>query len=382
VTHFETGHDFGWINFVDWSQDSATVVTSGDDGIVRFWDARTHSQTRVVHAFTRTLAEDFPWIWSTAMTKDGNTLAVSRADGVVQLLDVPGDRELHRIQADLFETFTVRFSPDELFVVTTGNQSGDVTFWDVATGNRMGEPMEAHDGFALDAQFTPTGGLLASSGSDGIVRLWDVASHAAYGTPLYSAAQGDSGLWVGMAISSHGDTLVQVYIDSGNAVRWSLDPAVWAQRACEIAGRNLTEAEWNAFLPGRPYAPGCTAQTPLARQVHLMLTAEVPATTDATGKTVYVAGLLDRLDGAYSKWDPLGAPMTRVDATHWRIEFSGSEGTRFDYVYTLGSWETEGGDTACGPDFTVTLDYGADGLQKVADVVPNFDGNAACQPGP
>jgi hypothetical protein len=181
-----------------------------------------------------------------------------------------------------------------------------------------------------------------------------------------------------MAISSDGATLDEVYMDSGNAVAWSLDPAVWAQRACEIAGRNLTEAEWNAFLPGRPYAPGCTAQTPLPRQVHLTLIAEVPATTDATGKTVYVAGLLDRLDGAYSKWDPAGAPLTRIDATHWRIELTGAEGTRIDYVYTLGSWETEEGDTACGPDWTVTLDYDTDGIQNVTDVVPNWDGKAAC----
>ncbi len=110
----------------------------------------------------------------------------------------------------------------------------------------------------------------------------------------------------------------------------------------------------------------------------MTLTAEVPDTTDGSGKSVHVAGLLDRLDGAYSKWDPAGAPLTRVDATHWRIELSGAEGTRIDYVYTLGSWDTEGGDTACGPDYTVTLDYGTDGAQNIADVVPNWNGKSAC----
>ena len=151
-----------------------------------------------------------PWILSTALTKDGATLAVARSDGVVQIMDVGGDRELRRIQADLFGTFTVRFSPDERTIATTGTQSGDITFWDVATGARVGEPLDAHDGFALDEIFTPTGSFLASSGTDGIARLWDVASQRAYGTPLHSSAQGDSNPWVQMAMSSDGRTLYEL----------------------------------------------------------------------------------------------------------------------------------------------------------------------------
>jgi len=28
-------------------------------------------------------------------------------------------------------------------------------------------------------------------------------------------------------------------------------------RACKIAGRRLTRAEWSDFLPGRPHDPAC-----------------------------------------------------------------------------------------------------------------------------
>ncbi len=39
---------------------------------------------------------------------------------------------------------------------------------------------------------------------------------------------------------------------------WDLDPAVWRVRACEAAGRNLTQEEWTKFLPeGEPYHVTC-----------------------------------------------------------------------------------------------------------------------------
>jgi hypothetical protein len=37
-----------------------------------------------------------------------------------------------------------------------------------------------------------------------------------------------------------------------------VDPAVWLDTACRVAGRSLTEDEWREVLPDRPYAPACT----------------------------------------------------------------------------------------------------------------------------
>ena len=34
-------------------------------------------------------------------------------------------------------------------------------------------------------------------------------------------------------------------------------PAVAAAQACRVAGRRLTRAEWDEFLPGREYDPAC-----------------------------------------------------------------------------------------------------------------------------
>ena len=234
VTRFETGHDFGWINAVAWSTDGASVVTAGDDGIVRFWDARTRSQTKVVHAYARTADQDEPWIFSTALTKDGATLAVARSDGIVQIMDVAGDRELRRIQADLFGTFTVRFSPDERTIATTGNQSGDITFWESPPAQGLASRSTLTTASPWTKFSRPVAASSRAQAPTASPGCGTSPRRGPIGTPLHSYAQGDSNAWVQMAMSSDGRTLYDVYLDSGNAVAWSLDPAMWAERACEV----------------------------------------------------------------------------------------------------------------------------------------------------
>lgn len=40
---------------------------------------------------------------------------------------------------------------------------------------------------------------------------------------------------------------------------WNVDPATWRERACDIAGRNLTASEVRQYLPNNPDArPTCS----------------------------------------------------------------------------------------------------------------------------
>ena len=83
------------------------------------------------------------------------------------------------------------------------------------------------------------------------------------------------------------------------------------------------------------------------RTVTLEFNVTVPDTTDGTGRSVYIAGYLDRLDGGLPQWDPGGVVLTRVDGTHWTITFTGKESTQIEYKYTLGDWEH--GRERCSP---------------------------------
>ncbi|HKY55439.1 MAG TPA: hypothetical protein VJM08_14075, partial [Anaerolineales bacterium] len=116
------------------------------------------------------------------------------------------------------------------------------------------------------------------------------------------------------------------------------------------------------------------------RTVTLVFNVTVPATTDATGRSVYIAGFLDRLDPPGPQWNPGGVVLTRVDATHWTITLHGKESTQIEYKYTLGDWEHVEKDGACGeiPNRQLTLSYGSTGTQTVNDTVLNWRNVAPC----
>ncbi|HET9590127.1 MAG TPA: alpha-amylase family glycosyl hydrolase [Anaerolineales bacterium] len=116
------------------------------------------------------------------------------------------------------------------------------------------------------------------------------------------------------------------------------------------------------------------------RSVTLIFNVIVPATTDATGRSVYIAGFLDRLHGNLPQWDPGGVVLTRLDETHWTITLSGDEGVQIEYKYTLGDWEHVEKGEVCDeiPNRQLTLSYGVDGTMVVEDTVPNWRNVLPC----
>ncbi len=122
------------------------------------------------------------------------------------------------------------------------------------------------------------------------------------------------------------------------------------------------------------------AATAQLRTVTLTFNVAVPDTTDATGRSVYIAGTLSRLDGGLPDWNPAGVVLTRVDATHWTITLTGQEGTQIEYKYALLDWEHVEKDGACGEiaNRLLTLSFGTTGTQTVNDTVLNWRNVAPC----
>ncbi len=122
------------------------------------------------------------------------------------------------------------------------------------------------------------------------------------------------------------------------------------------------------------------AATAAVRKVSVVFNVTVPATTDATGFDVHIAGTLDLLDGGLPAWNPAATPLTRVDATHWTITLTGDESTQIQYKYALGDWNYVEKDASCGEinNRLLTLQYGSNGTQTVDDNVPNWRNVAPC----
>jgi WD40 repeat protein len=102
------------------------------------------------------------------------------------------------------------FSPDG-DTLASGDFNGIVRLYDVATGQQVGEPLAAHEGWALSLAFSPDGVVLASGGTEGDIRLWQMPATDAGGTelkPLDEPLSGHSNWVTGLAFSPDGATLV------------------------------------------------------------------------------------------------------------------------------------------------------------------------------
>ena len=146
----------------------------------------------------------------------------------------------------------MRFSPDGRLLVF-GDEQGRVQLYDTRTWRPRGPPLVGHTGGVVTANISPDGQTLVTTSDDGTTRLWDVSS----GRPIGTALPGPAQHYVAAAFVDHGTHLVTLY-DDGRGYLWDIRPQFWARRACAVAGRTLTRAEWKDALPERTYAPACS----------------------------------------------------------------------------------------------------------------------------
>jgi WD40 repeat protein len=164
-------------------------------------------------------------------------------------LSIPSLKQLTKIPTPAGTS--VRFSPDG-HLLAFGDVHGRVWLYDTATGKLRGRPLLAHTGAVTTVNFSPDGQTLATTSDDGTTRLWDVPS----GRPTGTALPGFPQRYVAAAFVDGGTHLVTLD-DNGRGYLWDIRPRSWARRACEVAGRALTRAEWDDALPQLTYAPAC-----------------------------------------------------------------------------------------------------------------------------
>jgi WD40 repeat protein/class 3 adenylate cyclase/tRNA A37 threonylcarbamoyladenosine biosynthesis protein TsaE len=111
--------------------------------------------------------------------------------------------------------FGVVFSPDDALLASSG-RDGIIRLWDPRTRALVGE-LRGHECVnenqcnVSTVAFSPDGRLLASAGDDGTVRLWDVAARTAKGPPLRAH---DGGAY-GVAFSPDGKVLASSGANGG-----------------------------------------------------------------------------------------------------------------------------------------------------------------------
>lgn len=108
-------------------------------------------------------------------------------------------------------------------------------------------------------QFSDSGELLLVTSPDQTVQVYDVASRARLGDPIAtdSPEPVDRPIYLAEGWLRQDGQAIEVNTRLGVSV-WSIDPATLADAACSLAGRNLTQTEWETYLGHLgPYRETC-----------------------------------------------------------------------------------------------------------------------------
>ena len=194
---------------------------------------------------------------------DGTLLAFGAATGPgpddpspqVVLLDGTTYEVRHRVSlAPGAYPFDLSFSPDGSMLAVVGD-GGTLTVLDARTWAPVHDPVQVHSGLARQVEWLADGETVVTSGSDGSVTLYDVARDLVRADRVPGSSDGRTGRT--HLFPPLGDEIVAI-TESGPGRRYPMSVESWIDRACTVAGRDLTEAEWDRYLPTRPYRRTCS----------------------------------------------------------------------------------------------------------------------------
>jgi WD40 repeat protein len=203
------GHQ-GTVFGVAFSADGKRVVSGGDDGTVRVWDASGAGAPVVLRACQR--------VFGVAFSADGKRVASACGDGTVRVWDASGAGNPVVLRGHRDAVLSVAFSADGKRVASAG-EDRTVRVWD-ASG--VGDPvvLKGHQGRVYGVAFSPDG-KVASASADSTVRVWDVS-----GASQRAVLSGQQGVY-SVAFSPDGKRIVS-------------------------AGKDATVRVWDASGTGKP----------------------------------------------------------------------------------------------------------------------------------
>jgi len=146
------------------SSDGSRLAIGQVQRMIRILDASTLEDTDVLHGHT-------DLVTALAYSPDGKCLASGSHDGTVRLWDLATGRVLHVFPSAPTEFGITSLTFDEQGDRLAGGNYLDQRLW--VLRQRACRILEGHGRFAYVLAFSPDGTLLASTGWDDTVRLWD-----------------------------------------------------------------------------------------------------------------------------------------------------------------------------------------------------------------
>jgi WD40 repeat protein/DNA-binding SARP family transcriptional activator len=160
----------GMVDTVWWSSDGSRILTAGDDGTAKVWDATTGEKLL-------TLSGHQASVLSAVWSPSGDRIVTASEDGTARIWDAVTGEELFTFTRHGNEVFDAKWSPDGTRVATASDD-GTARVWDAATGEESFSLRTLSDrsggGKVSGVAWSPDGSRIVTTYYGGIV--WNAAT--------------------------------------------------------------------------------------------------------------------------------------------------------------------------------------------------------------
>jgi len=211
------GHQ-GAVTAVAYNEDGSLIVSAGQDGTIKVWDALAGTLARTIEM------DDGP---PSALAISGRRAITGHGNGGVVVWDLDRAEKLASFKRNEANIWSVAFagSPDR---VAASSHDWTVTLWNAAGGPTAGTtaPLHVFEGHENAVQSiaygaTPAGPVLISGGADRTVKMWNLDNY-----DLVRTYRGHKDFVTGLAFSPTGKILAASSLDGSIRVWSSSGPAL------------------------------------------------------------------------------------------------------------------------------------------------------------
>lgn len=217
--------DSGRVYSASFSHDGRSILTSGDEAILRIWSTATREVTkklevtrgrvfqsafsadgkvivagsindRAVLLYDSSTGQELArftnaigYLQTTAISPDSKRVAVCGHDRTCKIYDIATKSEVLSLAGHASYVYSVGFSRDGKYIAT-GGLDRSVRIWDASNGREVFH-LTGHVQYVYALRFSPNGKYLVTGGLEGTAKIWEVSS----GRELHTLTGHERGIW-------------------------------------------------------------------------------------------------------------------------------------------------------------------------------------------
>jgi len=162
--------DLDVVHDLAFSPGGRLLARGGSDRLLRLWDMTQSDYPELVDARKRVQDESEEDIFGVTFSPDGSKVACC-GNYLIYLIGVTNDAEPLVLRGHTAWIYAVAFSPDGEILASSGADC-TVCLWEVTTGT-LRAVLRGHQDTVHKVAFTPDGTTVVSSSFDGTLKFWD-----------------------------------------------------------------------------------------------------------------------------------------------------------------------------------------------------------------